>query len=206
MMHHDQVRPRIALPAALAGAPFTIREGQDAGLTMSRLRGADLHASFRGVRTLGPPNAVEELARAFQKRAADDTFFCSVTAATLTGIPLPWRLEQALELHVGVPSPARSPRAVGVTGHKYLIEARDLRSWRGLRVTTPERTWCDLATVLSVRDLVAAGDYLIHWDHPITTPTLLEKSLLRHRGRRGRSKCFRALRLLNDRSESRQES
>lgn len=200
------VSPRILIPPTLTHSPFTIREGQDAGLTRGRLRGRDLHAPYHGVRTATPAITLDELALAYQKRASSRVFFCSLTAARLMGVPLPRRFEESRELHVAVRSPSRAPRAAGIVGHRYIIDEQDIHSWRGLRLTTPERTWCDLASVLSFRDLVAAGDFLIHWKQPVTSRERLENALLRHRGRRGRGKCFRALHMLNERSESRRES
>ena len=177
-----------------------------AGLGAGRLRGGDLHRPYRGVRVAGRPSDVEQRARAFQQRASENTYLCSVTAAVLYRIPLPLRLEQSLLLHVGVPAPARAPRVERVVGHKFQIEESDIQNWYGLRVTTPERTWCDLATVLSVPDLVAAGDYVIHWELPLASREALYSAMLRHPGQRGHRRLVRAFTLLNDRAESRRES
>lgn len=196
---------RIPLPPAL-GSPFTYQEGRTAGLGEGRLRGPDLHRPYRGVRVAGRASGVEERARAFQRRAPDNTYFCSVTAALLYRIPLPLPLEQSSLLHVGVPAPARAPRVEGVVGHKFQIEESDIRDWHGLRVTTPERTWCDLATALSVPDLVAAGDYLIHWELPLASREAMYSAMLRHPGQRGHRRLVRAFPQLNDRAESRRES
>lgn len=196
---------RIPLPPDLA-SPFSYREGLSAGLGEGRLRGGDLHRPYRGVRNFGRPSDAEDRARAFQRRAPRNTYFCSVTAAQLYGLPLPIRLERTAVLHVGVPAPARAPRVENVTGHKFQIDEEDIRDWKGLRVTVPERTWCDLATVLSVPDLVAVGDYLIHWELPLASHQELRMAMLRHPGRRGHSRLLRAINQLNDRAESRQES
>lgn len=84
-------------------------------------------------------------------------FFCSVTAAAIMGIPLPTGMAKMPRLDVGTPAPARACRAAGATGHKLQLNDADLREWLGLRVTTPARTWCDLAAVLELEDLVAAA-------------------------------------------------
>lgn len=196
---------RIPIPPAL-DSPFTYREGLAAGLGEGRLRGGDLHRPYRGVRVAGPPSDVEERARAFQRRAPGNTYFCSVTAAQLYRLPLPLRLERTTVLHVGVPAPLRAPRVASVIGHKFQIEDADIRVWNGLRVTIPERTWCDLATVLTVPDLVAVGDFLIHWELPLASQQSLRLAMLRHPGQRGHSRLPRAIDQLDDRSESRQES
>jgi very-short-patch-repair endonuclease len=197
---------RLPLPPHLVHSPFTYREGLTAGLGEGRLRGADLHRPYRGVRVATEPTRLEQRARAFQRRAPDNTYLCSVTAALLYRIPLSLRLEQSLILHVGVPAPTRAPRVKGVVGHKFQIEESDIRDWYGLKVTTPERTWCDLATVLSVPDLVAAGDYVIHWELPLASREALNLAMLRHPGQRGHRRLVRAFSQLDDRSESRQES
>lgn len=198
--------PRIPLPTKLAECPFTVEEGLAAGLSTKRLQGADLQRPFRGIRTTTAPSDVGERARAFQLGAPPDTFVCGITAAAIMRIPLPMALERTRLLHVAVPSPQRAPKAAGTVGHSFLIEPTDLRDWGGLRITTPERTWCDLATVLNIPDLVAAGDYLIHWETPMASLGSLELALRRHRGRRGRAKLIRAIDQLDDRAESPKES
>lgn len=194
------------LPHELLQRPFRYSEGRAAGLGQGRMRGPDLYHPYRDVRVAHPPVGIEDHARAFQQRAADNTFLCSTTAALLYGIPLPWNVESAEELHVGVPWPSRAPRVDGVIGHKFQIEDGDIHTLRGLRVTTPERTWCDLATQLWLPDLVAAGDFILSWRRPLTSFEALRAAMLRHAGRRGHAKLRRSYRLLSDRSESRQES
>lgn len=197
---------RVPLPPHLARSPFTYRDGRSAGLGEGRLRGGDLRRPYRGIRVAAESPRLELRALTFQRRAPDNTYFCSVTAALLYRMPLPLRLETSLPLHVGVPAPARAPRVEGVIGHKFQIEDSDVRDWHGLRVTTPERTWCDLATVLSTPDLVAAGDYVIHWELPLASREALYSALLRHPGQRGHCRLVRAFGQLDDRSESRRES
>ncbi len=198
--------PRIPLPTKLATRPFTVEQGLAAGLSAKRLQGADLQRPVRGIRTTTPSSDVADRARAFQAGAPLRTFFCGITAAAVIRMPLPLTLERTRLLHVAVPSEHRAPKAAGTVGHSFLIEQTDLRDWDGLRITTPERTWCDLATVLDFADLVAAGDYLIHWETPIASLKSLEMTLRRHRGRRGRAKLVRAIDQLDDRAESPKES
>lgn len=76
----------------------------------------------------------------------------------------------------------------------------------GIIHTPPARTWCDLASMLSLYDLVAVGDYLIHWRLPLTTVTELRGVGQHVAGRRGMSLIRQALPLLSDRAESRPES
>ena len=82
----------------------------------------------------------------------------------------------------------------------------DVRRWRGLPVSAPERLWCELAGVLSLEDLVAVGDFLISRSHPLTSHKRLADAAGRYPGRRGLRALRRALELLDGRSESRKES
>ncbi|MEO6942804.1 MAG: DUF559 domain-containing protein [Terrimesophilobacter sp.] len=197
---------RIPLPETLMAGAFTLDDGRAAGLGTKRLNGKDLRRPFRGIRSTDDSTDIESIARAFNRGAHPHAFFCGITAAVLLRIPLPPAYENLRLLHVAVPSQRRAPKERGTIGHTFQIDSVDVRDWNGLRITTPERTWCDLATVLSIPDLVAAGDYLIHWENPLATIVTIEAARQRHRGRRGRSKLVRAIDMLNDRSESRQES
>jgi very-short-patch-repair endonuclease len=133
-------------------------------------------------------------------------FFCSVTAALLFGVPLPRHLEGSDVVHVGVLSAHHPPRGRGVVGHRLSMSRDDLRTWCGLRVASPDQTWCQLSAVLGLRDLVAAGDFLIRRDRPLTSHASLRASVQQFAGRRGRTVLWAAVELLNDRAESRRES
>jgi len=121
-------------------------------------------------------------------------------------VPLPWKLEQSRDLHVAVPAPRTAPTGKGIRGHSVRADSSDVRRWGGLRVSSPERAWCDLAAKLTLPQLVAAGDYLIHWQMPMTTPESLAEAIRRHGSRAGRSRLADAFPLLSDRSESPKES
>ena len=60
--------------------------------------------------------------------------------------------------------------------------------------------------MLSVADLVAVGDHLIHWQSPLCTLDDLQAAIARYPGRRGRTVLTEAIGLLDDHSESPQES
>jgi len=171
------------------------------------MRGTDLIRPFRGVYL---PTSVqptlENLCRALAQRLPDDAFFCGITAARLIAVPLSTRHERSSTVHVGVYSPDFPPKGRGLCGHFYELASSDVRVWNGVRITSPERTWCDLGAVLSLPDVVAAGDYLVHRRLPITTIEALASAISNHSGRRGVRRLRQAHPLLNTRSESRQES
>jgi very-short-patch-repair endonuclease len=197
----------IPLPRHLRSTAFSYREGTDAGLGQGRLRGPDLQRPFWGTRHAGTEAlTLTERCRALQTRLPDNAFFCGSTAAALLAVPLPSRLRGDPRLHVAVPAPSRAPHAEGIAGHKLGIHQDELTLHLGLRISAAARTWCDLASLLSVADLVAAGDYLLHRRAPLCSSEQLATAVRDHPGRRGRPSLLRALELVDDRSESPAES
>lgn len=77
---------------------------------------------------------------------------------------------------------------------------------RGHRLTTPDQTWVDLASELTLPDLVAVGDYFIHHARPLANRTELASAIERAAGRRGVKQARVAWDLLDERAESRKET
>jgi very-short-patch-repair endonuclease len=201
------MKPRIPLPRPFDAAPFSRSQALGAGLGKKRVDGADLLRPFRGVRhPASLPLTLEARCRAFAVSMRSDAFFNSVTAALLMGLPVPRALHRDPTIHVAVPSPARSSAAHGATGHKVQLMGGDWRLWNGLRVSSPERVWCELSVELSLPDLVAVGDYLIFWERPICSKGDLAAAAQRYPGRRGSGILLAALAHLDEHSESPQES
>jgi hypothetical protein len=200
------MRPRRAIPRPLVSTAFTTRTAAEFGVGEGRLRGSDLSRPFHGIRSVVRPDGVPALASAFELRMPASAFFCGVTAALIIGIPLPVRVTHTTLLHVGTPAPMRANRSSGTVGHKLQVQADEIRQWGRFRVTTPARTWCDLATLLDVEDLAAAGDYIIHYRLPLASRVEMEATVARHPGRRGRARLLEALTLLDDRADSPPES
>jgi very-short-patch-repair endonuclease len=194
------------LPRHLQAVPFTTGQARASNLTPSRLRSSDLQHPFRGVHVA---TAIElgfvERCRALQLRLPPAARFSDTTAARIIGIPLPPGTDSR-RLHVTVPSPDRAPVRQLVIGHSRHGEPIDTREWNGLRVSSPERAWCELGATLKLPDLVAAGDYLIHHRLPITTRGRLTDAAARYARGRGSRELIEAIALLDDRAESPQES
>ena len=95
-----------------------------------------------------------------------DHYFSHVTAARLWGIWLPLPLERSPEIHVtgrrGSAGARRRAEVLHVVGHRAQLAAEEVAEVEGLRLTTPERTWLDLTSVIVRPEyLVAAGDALL---------------------------------------------
>jgi very-short-patch-repair endonuclease len=198
--------PRIPLPSALACAPFTYAHGLSAGLGRERLRGTDMHRPFHGIRTSEAPESSLELAHAVLPRLPKGAYFCSITAAILTGVPLPPWFTRDRDLHIAIPASGRALRVSGVKGHVFHVGSDSTTEVCGLPVSSPEQLWRELGTVLALEDLVAAGDHLVHWRHPVTSRSRLAATLAASPQRRGRVVLRQALELLDPLAESPQES
>jgi hypothetical protein len=213
------------LPTELVNRAFTIAEATALGVSRDRLAAADLEKPFTGIRipsgsTVHPPTSDAEwrpiftahqrrnrqLCAAYSLRMPRGAFFCGPTAAILHGIPLPYRLSADRRLHVGLSPDRRAIQVVGAIGHSYSVDSSDIVSSSDGPLTAPERTWCDLARCLGLKDLVAAGDYLIHCTRPLTSVDRLARAVETCSGQRGAKNLRAALTLLNDRAESPKES
>ncbi|MFT4285903.1 MAG: hypothetical protein QM598_13815 [Protaetiibacter sp.] len=170
------------------------------------MRRADLTRPFRGVRETILSTGVRERCAAYQTIMRSDAYFCGPTAALLWGLPLPRRLELDEPLHVGLPHGHRATRLTGTVGHHFVITSAELTVFDGMPITTPARTWCDLAPYLGLEDLVAAGDRVIWRRDPLATLTDLYEMARVHPGRRGALVRATALPKLNERSDARSET
>lgn len=155
------MRPPAALPLHLAGRSFTCAEATAAGVSRARSRAADLVTESRGIRR--PALSTETLLDAVAPYAALTPLgtISHTTAALLLGIPLPWRLQNEAAVHLTRPPGATATRRRNAVGHQRRLDASERTVIDGIAVTSPARTWLDLASALCMEDLVVAGDYLV---------------------------------------------
>ncbi|OII39405.1 endonuclease domain-containing protein [Plantibacter sp. MMLR14_011] len=189
----------------LPDGPFLVGDALRRGMTPGELRSRRLEKPGHGIRSARPVETVEDRCRAFLHRLSDQVFVCGPTAALLLGLPLPYRLSTPERLDLAVAAPARAPHAAGIAGRSITIDPQDDVIVRGdIRLTSPVRTWLDLAATLPLADLVAAGDHLLR----TRTAGLdeLEETAAHYPGRRGRRAIAAALPLLDHRAESPPES
>lgn len=153
--------PLTPLPAPLRDRPFSTKEAAAVGVSAKRLRARDLERPYAGVRTASAPLDTRALCAAYGAKMAPHEFFSHVTAAVLHGMWLPSDLKTREELDVAVVRPARAPRDRGLIGHHLVARPRLVVTRQGFRVADCVETWCQLASVLSQRDLVIAGESLL---------------------------------------------
>ncbi|MEJ3405516.1 DUF559 domain-containing protein [Rathayibacter sp. YIM 133350] len=197
------------LPDHFVDVPFTVTAARASGVSPSRLRASDLASPFTGART---PSAVEldliASCHLVLRMLPADTLVWGPTAAVLHGIPLPLPVEREATaiLTLAVQPPTRAVRRKGVWCRQVTVPPDQLQLVGGLPITTPERTWCDLASQVSLKWLVAAGDRIIAREHPLCSRDRLADAVQRFGSRRGRANLDQALPMLSDRAESPRES
>jgi len=197
-------RPR-PLPPALQAQPFTIRQATAAGLTRRRTRALDLASPCHGVRA---PAAVEItlLVRARGLALATGAVISHLSAAALWGFPLPLCFEEHAVIHLTGRDGARAVRRKNVCGHRLPLPEEEIFEGRYVACTSPLRTWFDLAGLLSLQDLVIAGDFLLRRRDPLSTPEAMDAFLARKHGRAGYPTAMKAQALIRANTDSPKET
>lgn len=149
------------LPSGLASGPFSYSRAMESGVTVGRLRSGDLLVPGRSVRI---PKSVRhglpELCRPYLD-LIPDAVVSHGTAGRLHGLVLPPRLVNELEIHLARDPSRAVPRRRGIAGHRLDLVPEEIVRRYGLPVTAPHRTWLDLASILTLDELVVTGDQLI---------------------------------------------
>jgi len=208
------MRRPAALPPSLAErAAFGAREARRHGVPRARLGASDLSTPYRGVRRRRDATPTRlELVQAFSERMTPHQFISHSTAALLNEVPLPLALESDTRLHISVLRGAAIPRGRGVVGHRLDPERAGILVAHGIPMTDAPTTWCQLAALVGLDDLVAAGDFLITGGEPISgrprtaTVRMLADATELHRGSPGAAVMRAALPLLRRGPLSRRET
>lgn len=152
---------RSELPQHLSRRSFTTKSSDESGLTRGRTHASDLILVSRNIRVpVGVPLKGAQ-ALAGYVEANPRSVLSHLSAAHLWGIPLPPRLNDDWRVHVANPPRSSAPRRVNVVGHRLAFANKEIWILDGVRFTAAARTWLDLAACLSLRGLVAAGDFLV---------------------------------------------
>ncbi len=140
-------------------------------------------------------------------------FFSHATAARLWGCPLPHTLTRGSAIHVTATAPTRAPEGRGVIGHQSQPELAATARRYDLPVADASLTFCQLASVLPLDDLIVIGDHLVldpavldpHDIRPHVTLADLQERVRRFTGR-GARLAASAMRLVRQGAESRPET
>jgi hypothetical protein len=203
------------LPAELQGRPFTVAEASSAGLTPKRLRHRSLMALGRGIRSEGPTAELPLSVRVRPFIEVNTGCAAShLTAAELVSLPRRRQKEATPMYHVIRPEGAAHLDRPHVIVHRMKLYEDEVTVVDGIPVTTPERTWLDMAEMLTVDELVAMGDSCVRFpraelegrDLPLCSISDLQRMIDRHKGKRGLRKAKEAIRLIRVGADSPQES
>jgi hypothetical protein len=203
------------LPGELQDRPFTVAEAAHAGVSPKRLRHGSLHALGKGIRG---PATTAELPLAIKVRpfieVNERCAASHVTAAELLLLPRRRRKETPETFHIIRPEGAAHLNRPYVVVHRMKLYDGEITTVHGIPVTTPERTWLDMAEMLSVDELVVMGDSCVRVprpklegrDAPHCSIADLQRMIDRHKGKSGLRKAKEALGLVLVGSDSPQES
>jgi hypothetical protein len=129
-----------------------------------------------------------------------------LSAAALWGFPLPLCFEDHKIIHLTSRDGARAMRRKNVCGHRLPLPEDEISDGRYVACTSPLRTWFDLAGILTLQDLVIAGDFLLRRKAPLATPEALDAFLEEKKGRAGYPKAKKARALIRANTDSPKET
>lgn len=193
------------LPPQLRHRPFTVAEAHTSGLSRRRTRARDLIKPCHGVRAaVATKDSLLERLRALA--AVTGAVVSHLSAAVLWGFSLPLALEDLAVVHLTSAPGRRAVRYKNVVGHQQSLEPDEIVAGVRVRCTSPLRTWFDLAGILSLDDLVIAGDFLLRRRSPLTSVDALDAFLAGKQGRAGYRCALRARALMRENTDSPKET
>ena len=203
------------LPDDFRRRPFTVVDAAEAGVSRKRLRHRSLAALGRGIRSQDPTLELPLSVRVRPFIEVNERCAAShLTAAELGSLPARRQKEGPQMYHVIRPEGAAHLNRPHVIVHRMRLYDDEITLLDGIPITTPERTWLDLAEMLTVDELVVAGDSCVRVprlelegrDLPLCSLADLQRMIDRHKGKRGVRRAREAIKLIRVGSDSPQES
>ncbi|GAA4043188.1 hypothetical protein GCM10023063_31880 [Arthrobacter methylotrophus] len=205
---------RTPMPPQLPNGSFPASAAETLGLSQKQLRRAGIVTLSRGLRLpLHSKGTVAEHLRGYAE-LDPDCCLSHGSAARIHGISLSVALEEDWRIHLARSGERWKPRRRNVVGHQLTFKPGEVMELDGVRLTSPARTWLDLAQLMSIGDVVAAGDSIVveHGEnHPrprraLATIDDLRAMVAAHPGMRGVRKARLALDLVRVGADSPQET
>jgi very-short-patch-repair endonuclease len=165
--------------------PHVVRLSRDTYLP--RALEHDLATRFAAVLMTTPPGAV----------------LSHLSAADAWGLEIPLRARDDLRVHVTIPEKARAESRVDRRLYRFPLSEDDVVQRWALPVTSPARTWRDLAGILQPPALLAATDQILD---RLASRADLQGALRRRPSGRGCARARRVLPVADPRAESPMES
>ncbi|MFJ3958220.1 endonuclease domain-containing protein [Arthrobacter sp. NPDC090010] len=205
---------RTPLPQELNLRSFTLAQQAALGVSRNRVRAQDLKVVSRGLRIPLESDLKGPAALLAYTEEDPGAAIMDLTAAEIHHMPLPSYSRGDWRVYLGRSRGRNRARRKNVVGRTVTFKEGEVVLLEGLRITSPARTWLDLAGRLRLEDLVAAGDFLVCEHGPespaprrgICTVTDLEKVIERHSGMRGVKTARAAVALIRVGADSPQET
>jgi hypothetical protein len=149
------------LPEELLAGSFTDRAAREFGVSRKRQRQADVVIPSRSIRLPldGAGSAAANL-RAYTDLDGESVL-THHSGARIWACGLPAWMQEDWRIHVARERNGSKPRRRNVVGHRMTFKPGEVVLHDGVRVTSPARTWLDLASLMTVDDLIAVGDSLV---------------------------------------------
>ncbi|NQD89962.1 hypothetical protein HP499_19425 [Paenarthrobacter sp. CM16] len=206
---HGPMRKPTPLPTDVDPQGFLVADAYAAGVPRWRLQVSELETPSRGIRIARANERDLELLGRLYTAVTPRWAVSHVTAALLWSMPLPLYLEEegaSGQIHVTRRQEIGRVKRRGVVGHRAPLLARDVRVLNGVQLTSPEWTWVDLARHMGRSSLVAAGDFLLARENPLSSIEAIQEVIDRRPKVKGIRMAREILPLLRVGVDSPQES
>jgi hypothetical protein len=206
---HGPMRKLTPLPTDVDPQGFLVADAYAAGVPRWRLQVSELETPSRGIRIARANERDLELLGRLYTAVTPRCAVSHVTAALLWSMPLPLYLEEegaSGQIHVTRRQEIGRVKRRGVVGHRAPLLARDVRVLNGVQLTSPEWTWVDLARHMGRSSLVAAGDFLLARENPLSSMEAIQEVIDRRPKVKGIRMAREILPLLRVGVDSPQES
>ncbi|MCP1412947.1 endonuclease domain-containing protein [Paenarthrobacter sp. A20] len=197
------------LPLNVDPQGFLVADAYASGVPRWRLQTKELVTPSRGIRIARANERDLELLGRLHTAVTPRCAVSHVTAALLWCMPLPIYLEEEGRsglIHVTRRQEIGRVKRRGVVGHRAPLLARDVRVLNGVQMTSPEWTWVDLARHMGRSSLVAAGDFLLARENPLSSLEAIQEVINRRPKVKGIRMAREILPLLRTGVDSPQES
>lgn len=149
-----------ASPVLDTRRPFTRADALAAGISPAQIRGSRFRRIFRGVYIdAAVPESCTIRTKAALLIHPPEAFASHFSSAQVRGLPVP----EHANVHITVWEAGHRVYRLGITCHasQFPVEREDVTVVDGMRVSAPCRMFVELASVLSLVDLVVVGDAMV---------------------------------------------